>query len=175
MEVPHRRQPGGGDYHHLAPPADLVAGGLPEGLYNDLCLLADVVGVQLFILADKFCRPAGRQVGVVRDGLGDLEAGGIGHVVLQHIQNEPFFNGLPHTVNVERVVAAVRVLGAEQFQRGGFWGGSKGKEGQVLVPSVGGQLLHQRILRVDLVLRFALQLGIFPQCVLGVGKGGFQL
>ena len=115
MEVPHRRQPGGGDHHHFAPSADLVAGGLPEGLYNDLCLLADVVGVQLLILADKFCRPAGRQVGVVRDGLGDLEAGGIGHVVLQHIQNEPFLDGLPHTVNVERVVAAVRVLGAEQF------------------------------------------------------------
>ena len=42
------------------------------------------------------------------------------------------------------------------------------------MPSVGGQFLHQRILRVDLVLRFALQLGIFPQRVLGVGKGGFQ-
>ena len=131
--------------------------------------------MQLFILADKFCRPAGRQIGVVRDGLGDLEAGGIGHVVLQHIQNEPFFNGLPHTVNVEGVMAAVRVLGAEQLQRGGFWGGGKGEEGQVLVPPVGGQFLHQCILRVDLVLRFAFQLGIFPQRVLGVGKGGFQL
>ena len=43
------------------------------------------------------------------------------------------------------------------------------------MPPVGGQFLHQRILRVDLVLRFALQLGIFPQRVLGVGKGGFQL
>ena len=129
MEVPHRCQSRGGDYHHLAPPADLVAGGLPEGFYNDLCLLADVVGVQLFILADEFCRPAGRQVWVVRDGLGDLETGGIGHVVLQHIQDEPFLDSLPHTVNVERVVAAVRVLGAEQFQRGGFWGGGKGKEG----------------------------------------------
>ena len=94
---------------------------------------------------------------------------------MQHIQNEPFLNGLPHTVNVEGVVAAVRVLGAEQFQRGGFWGGGKGKEGQVLVPPVGGQLLHQSILRVDLVLRFAFQLGIFPQRVLGVGKGDFQL
>ena len=175
MKVPHRRQSGGGDYHHLASPADLVAGGLPEGLYNDLCLLADVVGVQLFVLADQLRRPAGGQVGVVRDGLGDLEAGGIGHVILQYIQNEPFLNGLPHTVNVEGVVAAIRVLGAEQFQRGGFWGGGKGKEGQVLVPPVGGQFLHQRILRVDLVLRFALQLGIFPQRVLGVGKGGFQL
>ena len=133
MEVPHRRQPGRGDHHHFAPSADLVAGGLPEGLYNDLCLLADVVGVQLFILADELRRPAGGQVGVVRDGLGDLEAGGIGHVVLQ------------------------------------------GKEGQGLVPPVGGQLLHQRILRVNLVLRFAFQLGIFPQRVLGVGKGGFQL
>ena len=71
--------------------------------------------MQLFILADELRRPAGRQVGVVRDGLGDLEAGGIGHVVLQHIQNEPFFNGLPHTVNVEGVVAAVRVLGTEQL------------------------------------------------------------
>ena len=94
---------------------------------------------------------------------------------MQHIQNEPFLNGLAHTVNVERVVAAVRVLGAEQFQRGGFWGGGKGKEGQVLVPPVGSEFLHQRILRVDLVLRFAFQLGIFPQRIFGVGKGGFQL
>ena len=115
VEVPHRCQPGGGDHYHLAPPANFMAGGLPESLYNDLCFLADVVGVQLFVLADELCRPAGGQVGVVRDGLGDLEAGGIGHVVLQHIQNEPFFNGLPHTVNVEGVVAAVRVLSAEQF------------------------------------------------------------
>ena len=92
---------------------------------------------------------------------------------MQHIQNEPFLNGLPHTVNVERVVATVRVLGAKQFQRGGFWGGGKGKEGQVLVPPVGGQFLHQCILRVNLVLRFALQLGIFPQRILGVGKGSF--
>ena len=71
--------------------------------------------MQLLILADELCRPAGGQIGVVRDGLGDLEAGGIGHVVLQYIQNEPFLNSLPHTVNVEGVVAAVRVLGAEQF------------------------------------------------------------
>ena len=134
MEVPHRRQPGGGDHHHLAPPADLVAGGLPEGLYNDLCLLADVVGVQLLVLADELRRPAGGQVGVVRDGLGNLEAGGIGHVVLQHIQNEPFLNGLPHTVNVERVVAAVRVLGAEQFQRGGFWGGGTDNQKPSSIP-----------------------------------------
>ena len=175
VEIADCRQPGGGDHHHLASPADFVPGGLPERLHDDLRLLTDVVGVQLLIPADHLRRTAGGEVGIVLHGLGNFETGFVGHVVLEYIQDELLLDGLPHTVDVERMEAAVFVLRAKQLQRLIFWGGGESEEGQVPVAALGDDLVHQLIVRVKLLLGLALQLGVLPQGLLGVCQRRFQL
>ena len=118
---------------------------------------------------------ARRHVGIVRRGLGDFEAGVVGHIVLQHVENETFFYGLPHRVNVERAETAVFLLRAEHFQRCGLRRGGEGEKGQVLVPPVGDHLPHQLVLRVDFLLRFSLDLRVLPERVLSVRQRRFQL
>ena len=127
--VAHCRKAGGGNNHHFTPAADLVSGGFPEGLHDDLCLLGDVIRMQLLIFADHLSCTAGGHIRVIFGGFDDFEAGVIGHIVLEYIQNKAFLNGLPHTVNVERMKAAVLIFRAEQFQRLVLGRCGKGKEG----------------------------------------------
>ena len=70
---------------------------------------------------------------------------------------------------------AVLIFRAEQLQ--GFVLGrcGKGKEGQVLMPPMNGHLPHQAVVRVQFFFGLALNLGIFPQSILGIRKGGLQL
>ena len=43
------------------------------------------------------------------------------------------------------------------------------------MPPMNGHLPHQAIVRIQLFFGLALDFGVFPQSVLGVRKGGFQL
>ena len=85
--------------------------------------------MQLLIFADHLSCTAGGHIRIIFRGFNDLKAGVIGHIVLEHIQNKAFLNGLPHTVNVERMKAAVLIFRAEQFQRLVLGRCGKGKEG----------------------------------------------
>ena len=50
--VAHCRKAGRGNDHHFSPTADLVSAGFPEGLHDDVCLLGDVIRMQILIFAD---------------------------------------------------------------------------------------------------------------------------
>ena len=130
--------------------------------------------MQLLIFADHLSCTAGGHIRIIFRGFDDFEAGVIGHIVLEHIQNKTFLNGLPHTVNVERMKAAVLIFRAEQLQRLVLGRCGKGKERQILMPPLNGHFPHQAVVWVQLFFGLALDLGVFPQSILGIRKGGFQ-
>ena len=175
MEIAHSSQAGGRDHHHFTLASNGMRRGGQEGFHNDLRLLRNVIGVQLLKPADDLCRAAGRNLGIIRDGLGNFEAGMVGHVVLQHIHDEAFLNGLLHGIDMERIEASVHILGAEHFQRLRLGRGGKGKKAQVLVLAMHQHFLQQLVLTVDFILGLAFDFGIFAQGGFGIGQSGFEL
>lgn len=175
LEIQHRGGPGGRNHHHFAPAVDLGAGGGHKGLHDDLGFLPDVLRVELLVFFDDLAGPGSGHLRVLRGGVGDLEAGLVGHVVLQHVQDKALLDGLVHTVDMEGAEGAVLHRLAEHLQRGIFRRGGEGEEGQVLVLAVGQQLPDQLVLGVHLLLRHALRLGVFLQRVPQIRKGRLQL
>ena len=131
--------------------------------------------MQLLISSNHLGGTTGREVRIVRCCLGNLETGFIGHIILENIQNEILLNGLPHTVDVERMETAILIFCAEQLQRFILWRSGEGKEGQVLVLPLNDDLLHQLVVWIKFFLSLALQLGILSQSLLGVRQRRFQL
>ena len=62
----------------------------------------------------------------------------VGRVVLEHIEDEAFLDGLPHAVEMERLGFAVRSRPAENLQRLVLRRGREGEEADIgLLPSLG--------------------------------------
>jgi hypothetical protein len=102
-----------GDHHGFGLTVEQVAHVFAEVLDDDLDFLADVVGVE--------AHPAG-QGGAgffgVYDfpfglGVGDLPGGAVGGVVAQHVEDEAFFDRLPHGIEVEGLGLVVVVVGGQ--------------------------------------------------------------
>ena len=176
MVVTHRRQAGRRDHHHFAPATDFALCHITKGLYDDGRFLLQVMRMQFFEAPNGLDCLDGRHFGVVRRILGDLEAGFIGGVVLQHIEDKALLYGLSHGVDMEWMECAVCVFLAEHLQRLFLRCGGEGKETQILVLAVGDKLPHKAVLSVlQLVLRLALDIGIFLQRVMGIRQCHFQL
>ncbi len=108
--VAHRVRARAGHDHRLRPAADLVAREGAEVLDHHLGLLGDVVRMQAH---EARQRPGGLllvHLGIVLNGLDQPVVGLVGRVVLQHVQDEAFLDGLPHAVEVERLRLAALVL-----------------------------------------------------------------
>ena len=131
--------------------------------------------MQLLKFANHLCRAAGRYIRIVRNGLGDLVTGVVGHIVLQHIQNELFFDRLPHTVNVEGVETAVAVPRTEHFQRRGLGGGGECEEREVFVLALLDEVADQLILRINFIFCLAFDLSVFLEGGFCISKSSFQL
>ena len=95
------------------------------------------MGVQRFKLPDSTHTSGGVQLRVIGDGFGNLKVHVVGHVVLQHIQNKAFLDGLPHGIHMEGVVFAALIPLAEHLQRFVLGGSRKGEEGQIFVDTLG--------------------------------------
>ena len=87
----------------LAAAAEMVQHLLPEVLDHHLGLLLDVVRMQAHELGQRPRRLLLRQVRIVFDRLHQPVVGGVGRVVLQHVEDEAFLDGLPHAVEVKRL------------------------------------------------------------------------
>jgi hypothetical protein len=75
---------------------------------------------------------------VVGIGVRELPVRPVGHVVGQDVEDEPFLDGLPHRVHVERPQIARRgVRGPEQLEGLGLRGRGEREVGQRLVPAPG--------------------------------------
>src|SRR4051812_31362632 len=78
-----------------------MSGHCPKMLDHHLGLLSEVVWMETYETGQRTCGFAFVELGIVLNGLYELEVGLIGRVVLQDIENEAFLNGLPHAVNVK--------------------------------------------------------------------------
>ena len=122
-----------GDHHRSRLAADLVLREdlLVEVIHHDLGLEANGVIVPLDKSTQLALRLPGVELRVVLDGLGKSEIALNRRVVLQHVHDEAFLDGLLHGVAMERVVPdgavelGIRV--AEDLQRLVLGSGGKGK------------------------------------------------
>ena len=158
-ELPAHRFKAAADHHHgLGLAVQQRGHELTEVLYHHLHLLGDVVGVQPHPAHDAFHGGVALHLGLVQllPVVGQLEGQAVGRVVLQHVQNEAFFNRLPHRVHMKRPgqvvgrrLAAGVGPGAKQLQRLVLGRGGKGHEGDAAVLGTAGHLGSQNVLRTD--------------------------
>ena len=126
-------------------------------LHHHLGLLLDVVRVQAHELGQRPRRLLLRQVRIVFDGLHQPVIGGVGGVVLHHVENETLLDGLPHGVEVKRLRQSARALAPEQLQRLALGRGGEGEEAQVrLLPA----RLHHLVQPVFPIRFFLVVLGL---------------
>ena len=178
MVVPYGGQAGRRDDHHLAPATDLVHRGGPEHLDDDLGFLGDVVRVKFLILANDLRGPRGRQVGVVRYGLGDAVTCLVCRVVQQYVHDEPLLDGLPHRIDVKRAVLAVGVLAAEKHQSLRLRRSRKSIVRKVRVLAVRGHLLDEAehlVIVVPRRVEFLHVLGVLGFRLCRVREGSLRL
>ena len=104
---------------------------LMEVVHHDFRLGADGFGVAFDEFAEFSLCPLGIELGVVLDGLQDVEVGIDGGVVSQHVQDEAFLDGLLHGVGVEWQVldgaVVLRKRFTEQLQGLVLGGGGEGE------------------------------------------------
>ena len=131
--------------------------------------------MKLLVFLDNLACAGCRNLGIVRCVLRNLEAGFVGHIVLQNIENEAFLNGLMHAVDMERPEAAIRHGHAEHLQRGILRGCREGKERQIAVLSMGNKLPDQLVLRVNPVFGNALNFRILPEGGADISQRGLEL
>ena len=117
MVIPHRRQSGCSNYHHLALTTDFLFRDIPECLDNDRSLLFQIMRMQFLIPTDRFNCLGCRNIRIIRRVLRNLIAHLIGNIVCQHIHNEALFNRLLHGIDVERMEGTIWIWLTKDFQR----------------------------------------------------------
>ena len=131
--------------------------------------------MELLIFLDNLACAGCRNFGIFRCVICDLEAGLVGHVVLQHIEDKTFLDGLMHAVNMEGMEAAVFCLLAEHFQSGILRCCSEREEGQIFVLAVSDQLADELVLRVNLIFCNAFDFCVLLQYLTDISQRGLQL
>ena len=127
-EVVFQRGLAAGGHHHRLGLAVQLAHDVPaEVLDDDLDFLADGGRVQVGEAGDPALRLLGLEGRVVLDGLLQAVVRLVGHVVLQHVEDEALLDRLAHGVQVEGVGEAVRAARAEALQRHVARGGGEGE------------------------------------------------
>ena len=155
--VAHGFQARAGHHHRLGPAADLVPGDGLEVLDHHLGLLRDVVRVQLHEARQRLRGLLALDVRIVLAGLEQLEVGRVRRVVLQHVEDEPLLDRLPHRVAVRGLAVA-----AEHGERLVLRRGGEGEEAQIRLPAALGHAAEELLHVVAAFLGRAL-LRFFPQ------------
>ena len=147
-------QAGTGHNHRLGAAADFALGLGSEVLDHDPHLLFYGVRMQVHEGPEQV-RGFGLVVArVVLNGLEQSPIGLVGGVTFQYVQDEPFFNGLAHTVKMKGSERPIGTAGTEKLQGLRFWGSGEGKGGNI------GWLLPPRHLRQRRVVQvFVLRSG----------------
>ncbi len=72
----------------------------------------------------------------------------IQRIILQYIQDKPFFNGLFHGINVKGLILSFRVQMAKHLQGSGFRSGCKCKYGDIRLFPVSSDFVRNHVFRV---------------------------
>ena len=115
--VPHRMQPGTRHHHRLRLAGDPVLYFFLEMVQHHRRLGVDSVRVQIRIGAQQVGGFLAVELRVGFNLLQQREVDLERRVVLQHVKDEAFLDGLPHRVQAERREAAAGLRRAEQLQR----------------------------------------------------------
>ena len=102
-----------------------MADELAEVFDDDFGFLGDVMGVEPHEAGESLGRLFLLHFGIFGRGAGEAVIGTVGGVVTQHVEDEAFFDGLPHSVLVERLGHARRIRLPEDLH--GFGLGSRGE------------------------------------------------
>ena len=160
VEILDRALDAAGHDHRPGLAADLVQGEhlLVEVVDHDLGLQPDRVVVALDIAAQLLLRPLGVELRVVLDRLHQLVVAVDRRVVLEHVEDEAFLDGLLHRVAVERPVldlAAVGIRLAENLQRLVLRRGGEGEVARVRSASCAASMIAVDRVLDRLVVLFA--------------------
>jgi len=99
-----------------------------EVLDDDLDLLADGSGMKACVAGDLALPLPAAEFGVVLNGFFELVVRFVGHVILEHVQNEPLLYGLSHRVAVKRVGKSIRSFDPKALQGDIAWRRGERKE-----------------------------------------------
>ena len=146
--------PAGGHHHCLGVPIKQVGYIGAVMLNNDLDLLGDIGRMQAHP-SHKALRRGGlihliTWRGIPIGILCELECRLVGGVVAQHIEDEPFLDGLLHRIHMERLRCPVGTGATEHFEGLTLGGGCKGIEGHVCGCGARSHLRSQHILNGQL-------------------------
>ena len=137
-----------GDHHGLRCASELPCDGGAEVFDDDFDALLDVGLVQCHESCDLPLGVVGLAAWVFFDGLVQAIESVVGGVVRQHVQDEAFFDGLLHGVDIEGLPQALRRLGAKQLQGCGLGGGGEGEDGDVVLLTVLADLIREHVLNI---------------------------
>ena len=128
-----------GDDHRLGLAANSVHGLADKMIDHDLHFLVDRVFVEIDERLEQRRRLLAVVPWVFLNLLEQIPVRFVCRVILQHVEDEAFLDGLPHRVEAERLELAVFPFEAKQFQRLGLGCGGEGEGADVVLsPS----LLH---------------------------------
>ena len=160
LTILHRRLAGCRDNHCFCLPAEFLHDSGTEMLDNDIDALVDIVIKQINIACNLPFGGNRFHLRVIFNGLVQLVVGLVLDIILQHIKDIPFLDGLLHAVQVERLIYRVSIcinaFTAKQAQRHRLGRGSKGKDRHI-----GGLAVA-----LDFVLDSILRIGFFGTLVL---------
>ena len=114
-------------------------------LNNDLNFLGNVCIMQFNILGNLTLCGNRFQFWIVLNSLINFKISLIGHIVLQHIQNEAFLNCLLHGIQVKGNLFSFFVQTAKQLQGSRFRSCGKGNHGNIGLLSATGNFVLDNI------------------------------
>ena len=142
--------------------------------HDHLYTLGDVRIVQLYKARDLAFGISSLTAGIFFDLFVDLIEGVVRRVVLQHIEDESFFDGLLHRIDVEGFALAFGVQPSEELQRGRFWRCCEGKHRDIGLFAVAPDLVGDNVFHIVIFLIVSGErLGNGSHIFAGSGRVGF--
>ena len=140
--------PGCGNHHSLGHTAQFCHDRGAEMLHDHLHALGNVGLVQFHKAGDLPLRLCGLTPWIFFDFLIDLIEGIVCRIVLQHIQNKAFLNGLLHGIHMEGLTLALAIQPPKQHDRGWFGCSGEREDGYVGLLTVTADLIGNHVFRI---------------------------
>ena len=148
LAVFDRTLSGSGDDHCFCHTTEFRHNRSAEMLHNDLYTLCNVCFVQFHKTGNLSFRISSLAARIFFDFLVQLIEGIVSGVVLKHVENEAFLNGLLHRVNMECLTLTFCVQATEQLNGRRLRCGSESKHGHVGLFTVSTDFIRNHIFHI---------------------------
>ena len=174
MIIAYCCQSGCRDNHHLSETTNFLLCDIAEGFYDNSRFLLKIMRMQFLVPTDSSNCLGSRHFRVVLYIFGNLITHFVCSIVCQNVENKPFFNCLPHRVDVEGMERTIRLRFSKYLQSFSFGRCSKGKETHVAVFTLAEHFLHKNIVCLDFFDSLFFQFGIFCKSIAHIGKSSLE-